>query len=125
MKKSASQRAKALRLRWEPRKHIGLTSRKNTRPFEGLAGASPLPAKCLRECLADGGGGELEIAEVEGEETVDGDARSRMGRYLRGAAAAAAATGAIADAGTVPTAGSGNGMVLDSVGRGCGGCGCG
>ena len=106
-KKSASQRAKALRLRWDPRKQSGLTSRKNTRGLVGSDGAPSLPARCLRECLADGGA--LETAEVEvecGEEAVAaGVATRRSGRDLWSVATPAAVTG---DAATAPTAGSGN-----------------
>lgn len=62
-KKSASQRPKALRLRWEPRKQSGFTSRKNTRDLLGFDEMPTLPAKCLRECLTDNG--VLETAEAE------------------------------------------------------------
>lgn len=117
-KKSASQRAKAPRLRWEPRKHRGLTSRKNTRGLVGFDGEPSLPDRCLRECPA---GDALEIAEVEveGEEeaVIAGVAMSRRGRGLRGAATPAAVTG---DAATAPAVGSGNIGIERCCGWSCG-----
>jgi len=106
-KKSASQRAKALRLRWDPRKQSGLTSRKNTRGLVRSDGAPSLPARSLRECLADGGALETAEVEVEGEEEAmeAGVATRRSARDLWGVATPAAVTG---DAATAPTAGSGN-----------------
>lgn len=107
-KKRASQRAKAPRLRWEPRKHRGLTSRKNTRGLQGFDGEPSLPDRCLRECPA---GDPLDIAEldVEGEEGVvlAPLATRRSGRNLMGAATPAAVAGDAATAPT-PTVGSGN-----------------
>ena len=92
-KKRASQRAKAPRLRWEPRKHRGLTSRKNTRGLVGFDRASSLPDRSLRECPADDA---LDMAEVEvvGEEgvVVARVATRRSRRDPRGAATPLAAT---------------------------------
>ena len=89
-------------------------------------GAPSLPARSLRECLADGGALETAEVEVEGEEeaVAAGVATKRSARDLWGVATPAAVTG---DAATAPTAGSGNvsavGIVLGLVAAGssCGG----
>jgi hypothetical protein len=114
-KKSASQRAKALRLRWEPRKHRGLTSRKNTRGLLGFDEMPSLLARCLRECPTDDGLMKTVEVEVGGEEEDAEVATKRRVRYLWNAGARVAVAGAGGDAaGSV----AGNRIALGLVGSG-------